>query len=52
MIRMDEKVEKILRENLTSDDYEMVLEMLEVLESSTKNPKNDIRKILEDTIHG
>lgn len=51
-MRMDEKVDQILRENLSSDDYEMVLEMLEILDGSTKNPKNEIRKILEDTIHG
>ena len=48
---MDQKVDKVLRDMLDAEDYEMVLEMLDAMDGSTKNAKDDIRKILEDAVN-
>lgn len=52
MIGMDEKVDKILRDTMGQEDYMMVIKMLGVIESPSKNVKEDIRKILEETVNG
>ena len=51
MISMDEKVDKVLRDMLDEEDYSMVLEMLDAMEGSSRNAKDEIRKILEDTVN-
>ncbi len=52
MIAMDDKVDKVLQDMLDAEDYKMVLKMLDAMEGATRSPKDDIRKILEDTIDG
>lgn len=52
MIAMDDKVNKVLQDMLDAEDYKMVLSMLDAMENASSSPKDDIRKILEDTING
>ncbi len=52
MIGMDEKVDRILKDTMGPEDYMMVLRMLDVIDSPSKNVKEDIRKILEETVNG
>lgn len=47
MIEMDERVDRVLRDKLERDDYEMVIKMLEAMEDSPRNVKDSLRKILE-----
>ncbi len=52
MIGMDEKVDRILKDTMGQEDYTMVLRMLDVIDGPSKNVKEDIRKILEETVNG
>lgn len=45
---MNEKVDKVLRDILNTEDYSMILKMLNAMDGSPRNAKDEIRKILED----
>ena len=47
---MDKNVEKVMKEILGEDDYDLVIEMLDAMDRTTRNPKDEIRSILEDAV--
>jgi len=49
---MDKNVEKVMKDILGIDDFELVVEMLDAMEETTRNPRDEIRAILEDAVDG
>lgn len=48
MIAMDSKIDRIMKETMEAEDYEIILKMLEIMDKYPRSAKSKITKMMEE----